>query len=425
MKTLRCLQHTVCAEKSGIGLLLIMLLSTQAGAASLEATTKLQSSFYSKKTVSDLTKRYPITQDDCFKIDKVTGQLIPCETKTRSSGGGSSDSERNDEPSSVKAFWYFNSDYNEQDYVNDPESVITNAYLLSQLSALSYRNPGYGTDDEGEQAYAIAEKLGLNHLDVIEDSFSSFWDFGGVGGESLAYVFYNDYAVFVAFQGSKGWLDWEESNIDFWPYAKPDWGHDEYQVCFFGCITYQTNVVTIHNGFYDAMDIIFADVVKAIEPLLEGRRLWITGHSLGGAVAMLTAFRMEHEHNISVQGVHTFGAPAVGDSDWANVFAATVSNAHRWGVEGDPAPLATQAPMFYHVGFINNLYENGDYLLAADDNEMLGLSTPCLWQQGPQYGAVVRHMSYWPRMHDIFSDYHSYLASLLPDSLPGVPGACE
>ena len=37
-------------------------------------------------------------------------------------------------------------------------------------------------------------------------------------------------------------------------------------------------VVTLHTGFYDAADIIFDDVVEAIEPLLDdGRRLWIRG----------------------------------------------------------------------------------------------------------------------------------------------------
>ncbi|MCG8609350.1 MAG: hypothetical protein MI864_02345, partial [Pseudomonadales bacterium] len=77
------------------------------------------------------------------------------------------------------------------------------------------------------------------------------------------------------------------------------------------------------------------------------------------------------------------------------------------------------------VGNINNLYEDGDYLLNASASQMLGLSAPCLWAEGPQYGATVRHMSYWPRMHDLFNADNPDLAALLPDSLPGVDGACE
>jgi pimeloyl-ACP methyl ester carboxylesterase len=180
-----------------------------------------------------------------------------------------------------------------------------------------------------------------------------------------------------------------------------------------------TDVVTLHNGYYDAAEVIFDEVVAAIEPLLEeGRRLWITGHSLGGAVATLTAFRLEFEEGIPVHGVHVFGAPAVGDSDWVAVFEDTVTNFHRWNLEGDPAPVATQAPMFYHAGIINNLYT--DRGLVLDGTNMFIYLSQC-W---PGYGALVVHMNYWSRMHEELKASHPHLVDLFPAALPSPPLGC-
>ena len=416
-------------------LALTLTLPTLSFAASLDSlstsiTSNKQQSIAIKTDTTKITSKY----DECYRLDKITGQLVPCETKSGSGTTYDRGDTDNDSPYTHLAFNYFDSDYNEADFYNDPESVITNAYLLSQLSAIAYPMPGpddnamasstESIEDIAERTYALAENLGLSSLPVIHESEVNILDldFGDTAGESTAYVFYNDYAVFIAFQGSTGGSDWLESNIDFWPYAKPEWGHTKNVRCFIYCFTYYTDVVTIHNGFYEAMDIIFAQVLDAVEPLVEeGRKLWITGHSLGGAVAVLSAFQLQFDYGIDVQGVHVFGAPAVGDSDWYNVFESKMSNVHRWGVEGDPAPVITQAPMFYHVGFINNLYTNGDYLLNGDNSDMFGYLPHC----NPTYGFLVRHMSYWPRMHDLFVDHNPYLASLLPESLPGVDGDCE
>jgi pimeloyl-ACP methyl ester carboxylesterase len=348
----------------------------------------------------------------CYKIDKRSGQLIPCAKPARSTGYLPVQEEDQIEVE-PKAFDYFDAEYSEDDFHDDNESVIPYAYLLSQLAAISYKTE--------EQANDFAEKMGLNIIGPIEAQFSSFLDSGGVGGESKAYIFYNDDTVFIAFQGSNGWLDWEESNLDFWGYAKPEWGQTEHQVCYIiGCYTYYTDIVSMHNGFYDAMDIIFDEIMAEILPLLPNKKLWITGHSLGGAIATLTAFRLEFDHNIPVQGVHVFGAPAVGDSDWENVFENTMSNVHRWNLEGDPAPVITQAPMFYHVGIINNLYSDDSIVLNAADSEMLGYIPHC----GFLYGVNVTHMNYWKRMHEELNRFFPDLALEFPDSLPSPSDTC-
>ena len=50
------------------------------------------------------------------------------------------------------------------------------------------------------------------------------------------------------------------------------------------------------------------------------RPLWITGHSLGGALALLAAWRLQRSF-IAVQEIVTFGAPMIGNDAASQAFA--------------------------------------------------------------------------------------------------------
>jgi triacylglycerol lipase len=71
----------------------------------------------------------------------------------------------------------------------------------------------------------------------------------------------------------------------------------------------------VHRGFLESMEAVESD----LDGLLAGEnpaRLWLTGHSLGGALAKLFAlWALERGH--AVAGVYTFGQPRVGDADFA------------------------------------------------------------------------------------------------------------
>jgi triacylglycerol lipase len=76
----------------------------------------------------------------------------------------------------------------------------------------------------------------------------------------------------------------------------------------------------IHRGFRDGLDEVWPDLQPCLEKLAAGgSALWITGHSLGGALALLAADRMERISK--VQGVYVFGAPRIGDRDFAKSYA--------------------------------------------------------------------------------------------------------
>lgn len=68
----------------------------------------------------------------------------------------------------------------------------------------------------------------------------------------------------------------------------------------------------VHRGFNDALDSIAEKLDEAINPV-DPCRLWVTGHSLGGALAMLFALRLMVRRRMKVAGVYTFGQPRVGN----------------------------------------------------------------------------------------------------------------
>lgn len=87
----------------------------------------------------------------------------------------------------------------------------------------------------------------------------------------------------------------------------------------------------IHRGFHDGLNEIWDDLRVYVDRLSgKGRRLWIAGHSLGGALAVLTGARMSN-----VQGIYTYGAPRVGNRDFVANYPHTL---HRIVNNNDVIP---------------------------------------------------------------------------------------
>ncbi len=73
----------------------------------------------------------------------------------------------------------------------------------------------------------------------------------------------------------------------------------------------------VHGGFARRLNTLRNPLENALARLPSGCRVWFTGHSLGGAIASLAAYRYRQ----IAGGVYTFGSPRVGNA----VFARTVS----------------------------------------------------------------------------------------------------
>lgn len=86
-------------------------------------------------------------------------------------------------------------------------------------------------------------------------------------------------------------------------------------------------------------------------------RIIITGHSLGGGLAVLAALSLSASLPPSERWrirVHTFGAPSVGDALFVNLYSACVADSTRVAHPYDPIPRAfssqfVHVPRMYHV----------------------------------------------------------------------------
>jgi hypothetical protein len=69
----------------------------------------------------------------------------------------------------------------------------------------------------------------------------------------------------------------------------------------------------VHGGCFDAIHLISEDVLDSVtEQRNANQSVWFTGHSLGGALAVLCASHL-HENGIDVNGIYTFGQPRTGN----------------------------------------------------------------------------------------------------------------
>jgi pimeloyl-ACP methyl ester carboxylesterase len=80
----------------------------------------------------------------------------------------------------------------------------------------------------------------------------------------------------------------------------------------------------VHKGFATTADRLWEPVHRQVRAaLVPGSRLWVTGHSMGGALATLIAARLMQE-SIPVAAVYTFGSPRVGDAAFASAYQPTL-----------------------------------------------------------------------------------------------------
>jgi len=79
----------------------------------------------------------------------------------------------------------------------------------------------------------------------------------------------------------------------------------------------------IHKGFRDAAATVWPDVGTVIQTCAESnRQIFIVGHSLGAAIAIVTADRASSERNLRQAEIYVFGAPRAGKLNFVNRYNA-------------------------------------------------------------------------------------------------------
>lgn len=217
--------------------------------------------------------------------------------------------------------------------VEEPLGNAESARFLCEASDLAYL-----PEAEGMRAYA--ERLGL-----AARLFSV--------GNTQAWLAVDDANIVVAFRGTesptsldglKDILITDALNLLVVPEGRL--GHD---------LAAAGVGARFHKGFADAIAAIWTPLCAAVEAEVKqaDRPVWITGHSLGGALALLAAWLLKRKF-VPVHEVCTFGAPMIGNRIACDAFNREFKGRIFRYINGrDPVPklptLSLAANEFVHV----------------------------------------------------------------------------
>lgn len=165
---------------------------------------------------------------------------------------------------------------------------LKNAYWLAQAANIAYQ--------EKSTIQPAVAKLGLKHFEFLSRR------------DTEGYVAANEEIIIVAFRGT------EPSHL-----------RDLLADARFHKV--QGPLGQVHRGFLHAFELVKDDVLTTIRRFRDKahpQSLWCTGHSLGGALAVVAAAQLSVDGH-TVNGLYTFGQPRVGDEIFANECARRVA----------------------------------------------------------------------------------------------------
>ena len=204
-----------------------------------------------------------------------------------------------------------------------------NAYLLALASHDVYHEELGASEAGFEDAYRTRfAKLGMETVDVVTRTAPVV--------DLQAAVMQNASALVIAFRGTKEPTDFLTDAL-------------------FALLPISA-LESVHAGFWLSIESAYTELRQHAEAA-GSRRIWLTGHSLGGALATVLAYRLQRD-GIRVQGVYTYGSPRVGSSTFALSYGLLFADrpTQRWVDVNDPVALVPTPAMGYaHVGRYNHI----------------------------------------------------------------------
>lgn len=210
---------------------------------------------------------------------------------------------------------------------------LANAWWLAEASTLAY----------ADEAFAVEwfKKAGLDDVRFFDK------------GSTQCFVASNREFALVAFRGSEVWRRRGKADIgvvaadfmtnaDVWLTDWPKGGK-------------------VHRGFKNALDEVWDDLFTYLTALQRGgRKIWMTGHSLGAALATLAADRFGE-----VQGVYTFGSPRVGNRRFKENYSIRT---YRFVNGSDIVTKIPPSGFYVHVGEPRFIDREGKIRFRPDEN---------------------------------------------------------
>jgi subtilisin family serine protease len=181
------------------------------------------------------------------------------------------------------------------------------------------------------------------------------WGFTGclpfAAGDTQGFVAWDEACVLVSYRGTESIGDWL-LNVSLAPTERP-YGR-------------------AHRGFSSGFETVRVLVEDAVQQAgVGGKRLWLTGHSLGGALATITAAEWVDRH--AVTGVYTYGQPKSVGARPARLFRQRYEGRfHRFVNDDDIVPGVP--PGYRHVGRLYWFDARGGLQAFDADTESLEAS---------------------------------------------------
>ncbi|MFD1954176.1 lipase family protein [Paenibacillus thailandensis] len=159
----------------------------------------------------------------------------------------------------------------------------------------------------------------------------------GAYAERFGFVIESEQAGIVAFRGTSSVTDWVSDFIAQQIPYRP-----------------VKNAGSTHKGFTDLYMSARESLFVLLDRLPQDKPLFITGHSLGGALSTLAALDIASNKPFTNPIVYTFGAPRVGDPAFVRSYNGRIGTHWRFQNEYDIVPHLP--PIIYQQPNTDNVY---------------------------------------------------------------------
>ncbi|MBW4505618.1 MAG: lipase family protein [Scytonematopsis contorta HA4267-MV1] len=219
-------------------------------------------------------------------------------------------------------------------------SAANMAYLAYCAEAV-YSNP--------KNSKAKFERLGFSI-----NEFEHFIDFPDTNTQCIAVG--DDEKIVITFRGTENLNDWKTN----FKLLKAAW-----------------KVGMVHAGFYGSLQSVWPDAMNRLEKLRTNNQpIWLTGHSLGGALAALACATFCKElPDYEIAGIYTFGQPRIGDLIFCKAFDTEAKARYFRVVNNNDAVPRIPTLKYGHAG--NLLYFDARGNLHHNPN--MSLWNPIFW----------------------------------------------
>lgn len=177
----------------------------------------------------------------------------------------------------------------------NPDAKVFNAANMAYLAHCA--QAVYKTDAECKTALADMDS------EIVKDI--RFFNSRNTGTEG--FIAGDEEKIIIAFRGTSEIKDWLTDAASI----QKSWSSI-------------LNIGKVHSGFFDSLTSVWSLIMEHLQELqTKDQRIWITGHSLGGALAALTYATLRLQSpKYELAGAYTFGQPRIGDKLMCQSFDA-------------------------------------------------------------------------------------------------------